>query len=218
MPRPLHLLLCWLLLFTAAQAGAQSRMVFDGCVDARGAAVRSVPDPALAVAFTTRVEHGANVIRYNATVPPGLSERARLFFYAHECARLGLGLAADALRTVGDAWRADCRALDTLTRSGLVRPQDLAVLQADLALPDAMWDALPGPQREIDLAACARAAPSRGLALPPRGAAEQSRWNACVHACGDVLLQCQRRTCGGLDCPACLPANDACVAACDASR
>jgi hypothetical protein len=210
-------LLCIILLTCMwGSAAAQMRTVFDGCVDARGIAVRSIEDPSLEVAFATRIEQGAPVIRYNAAQPPGVPEAVRLFFYAHECARLELELAPDALRTVGDAWRADCRALDSLLYSALIRPSDVARLQAGLdALSDAARDRLPGPPRDIDLPACSRAGTARPLLLPAARAAGQDRWNACVHACADRLLACQRSTCGNLECPSCMPAHEVCVAACD---
>ncbi|MBA4742220.1 MAG: hypothetical protein H2060_05880 [Azoarcus sp.] len=212
----LVLLCIWLLACVAGAASAQVRTVFDGCVDARGAPVRSVEDASIDAAFSTRIEDGRPVIRYNASQPPGASEAVRLFFYAHECARLGLGLAPDALRTVGDAWRADCRALDTLLQSSLIRRADVPRLQADLdALSDAARERLLGPRRDIDLPACARAGIARPLALPASRAPGQDRWNTCVHACADRLLACQRASCGGLDCPSCLPAHESCVAACD---
>lgn len=203
--------LCMLLVGPAA---AQVRLVFDGCTDARGNAVRSVADPLLDKAFETRLEDGQAVIRYNAAVPAGLPDHVRLFFYAHECARLELEQEAGALRTVGDAWRADCRALDTILRSELMSPRYVARLQDDLMLTEAEWDAMPGPAREIDLPSCARGEPTRDLRIPARPSPERDSWNACVHKCGDTLLQCQRRTCNNLDCPACMPANEACVAAC----
>ena len=195
---------------------AQARLVFDGCVDARGAAVRSVADPALQKAFETRVENGGTVIRYNPTVPADLPDHVRLFFYAHECARLELGQEAEALRNVGDAWRADCRALDTILGSGLMSKQYVARLQEDLMLTEAEWEAMPGPKREIDLPSCARGDSWQRIHIPAQPSPARESWNACVHKCGDTLLQCQRRTCNSLDCPGCMPANQACVAACGA--
>jgi hypothetical protein len=214
MIRHLSLLAC-LLMLLAAPASAQVRLVFDGCVDARGNAVRSIADPSLSRAFESGVENGSSVIRYNAGVPADLPDHVRLFFYAHECARLELGQDATALRTVGDAWRADCRALDTILQSGLMSAQYVALLQDDLMLTEAEWDAMPGPKREIDLPSCARGEALQRLHIPAQPSAARESWNACVHKCGDTLLQCQRRTCNSLDCPACMPANQSCVAACD---
>lgn len=208
--------LLWMAIFLGGSASAQVRTVFDGCTDQRGASVRSIADPSLTRSFVTRIEAGAPVIRYNSAVLPRLRERARLFFYAHECARFELGLPAEAPRTVGDAWRADCRALETLGRSGLVRSVDIAALQGELLLTDDEWNLVPGPQREIDLPSCLRGGlprpPSVSASLP---AADQKRWNACVHACADTLLACQTRLCGDRDCPRCMPDHDSCVAACE---
>src|SRR5690606_9443023 len=135
-------------------------------------------------------------------------------FYAHECARLELGLAPDVPRTVGDAWRADCRALDAIVASGLMAPRYVARLQAGLVLTDTEWSAPPGPQRETDLPACARVPPRCGCAVRRRPTPAREGWNACGHRCGDTLLQCPLGTSNRLGCPDCLPANEACGAAC----
>lgn len=206
------------LLTGVAPAAAQDRLVFDGCVDAHGRAVRSIADPQLERAFDTRLEDGVAVIRYNSAVLPELPDHVRLFFYAHECARLELGLTPAAPRTVGDAWRADCRALDAIVSSQLMAPQYVARLQQDLLLGEGEWAQLPGPPRQIDLAACARTGETRGVHIPPHATPERERWNACVQKCGDTLLQCQRRTCRSLDCPACMPAYQNCVAACGVAQ
>lgn len=213
MIRKICTLLCMVLLCAGA-ASAQTQLVFQGCTDAHGNNVRAVADPALAVAFETRIEHGAPVIRYNAAVPTTLSDRARTFFYAHECARLGLSREAGSMRSVGDAWRADCRALDTLLGSGLVTRDTIAQLQDELRPGDAEWAALPGPRRDIDLPSCLRGGADRNMRIPAQPSPARDGWNMCVHRCGDALLQCQRRTCNSLDCPACMPANERCVAAC----
>lgn len=199
----------------AGSAAAHTTLVFEGCVDARDTPVRALADPALERAFETRLVKGEAVIRYNAAIPSEMPELARTFFYAHECARVELGILANA-HSVGDAWRADCRALGSLKHSGLVSGNDLASLQKQLdSLTPAAFDLLPGPPRSIDLQACARALKDDPLRLPNTPGGTEERWNACVQPCADQLLACQRARCGTIDCPACLPAHEVCVARCD---
>lgn len=200
----------------AGSAAAQTTLIFEGCVDARGTPVRSLADPALKRAFETRLVGGEPVIHYNATVPQGVPELARTFFYAHECARVELGIAINAPRSVGDAWRADCRALGSLVHSGLIGDNGVARLQEQLdSLAPAARDLLPGPPRLINLQACSRTLKDDRVRLPRTPGGSEAQWNTCVQPCADQLLSCQRATCGGVDCPACLPAHETCVARCN---
>ena len=194
-------------------ASAQGVMTFDGCVDSRGQPVRSILDESLAVTFETRVEDGRAVIRYNPALLPQLPAPTRLFLFSHECARLNLGMAPQAPRTLADARRADCWALTTLLRSALLRPDDVAPLQASLSFTLEEWAVLPAPPRGFDLPACHRESASRPSLLHP--APSQDDWNACTRRCGDTLLACQRRVCGGGECEPCMPAYRACVADCE---
>ncbi|HLW05795.1 MAG TPA: hypothetical protein VKY38_09505 [Azoarcus sp.] len=200
----------------AGSAAAHTTLVFEGCVDARGTPVRALADPTLERAFETRLVDSETVIRYNAAIPPDMPELARIFFYAHECARVELGSWANASHSVGDAWRADCRALGSLQHSGLINGNDLAILQKQLdSLPAAAFDLLPGPPRVIDLNACSRALKGDHVRVPTTPGSTDTQWNACVQPCADQLLTCQRDRCGTLDCPTCLPAHEACVARCN---
>lgn len=203
-------------LFLALQAGpasAQGMMTFDGCVDARGQSVPSLLDESLGVAFDTRVEDARAVIRYNPAVLPQLPAPTRLFLFSHECARLNLGMAPDAARTLAEARRADCWALTTLLRSGLLHPDDIGPLQASLSFTLDEWAVLPAPPRGFDLQACYREGAARPSLLHP--APSQDDWNACTRRCGDTLLACQRRLCGGGECDPCMPAYRDCVAECE---
>jgi hypothetical protein len=156
---------------------------------AAGAALADAVDVLVAGLALAAMEKGRAVVRYNPALMPDLPTRARLFFFAHECARVALGQPLGAERSLQQARQADCWALATLQRSG----EADASLAADLAVPEADWAALPGPARTVDLAACAK--PAGALRLPDSAppSVTQSRQNRCVHACGDRLWQCQNR-------------------------
>jgi hypothetical protein len=208
----------WLIciLFAALQVGvasAQGVKTFEGCVDSRGQPVRSILDESLGVAFETRVEGGRAVIRYNPGLLPQLPASTRLFLFSHECARINLGMAPEAPRTLADARRADCWALTTLLRSSLLRPDDIAPLQASLSFTLEEWALLPAPPRGFDLPNCYRESTARPSLLYP--APSQDDWNACARRCADALLACQRRLCGGGACEPCIPAYRDCVAECE---
>jgi hypothetical protein len=185
-PRVVLVLLMTLLIAGTATAGGES---FDGCIDARARPVQTTIDYGLPQLALAAMEKGRAVVRYNPALMPDLPARARLFFFAHECARLALGQPLGTERSLQQARQADCWALATLQRSG----EADATLAADLAVPETDWAALPGPARTVDLAACAR--PAGALRLPDTAppSATQSRLNRCVHACGDRLWQCQNR-------------------------
>ncbi len=194
MTAPLTRFFLVLLVVFAPPAFSQETISYHGCTDARGRAVLSVADPASPVVAGTHVEAGRRVIRYNPALMPELSQTARLFFYAHECARHNLALPLDRPLSAEEAQRADCWGLDSLLRSGLLRSAaDLAALQAELRFTPEQWALLPGLPREFDLPACqARIAAHPRLAAPPAG---QDAWNACVRVCGDALFACRGAGC-----------------------
>lgn len=200
-----------LLLAGKASAGGE---LFDGCVDARGRLVVTTVDYDLPLLALAAMEKGRAVVRYNPAQLPGLAPRARLFFFAHECARLAAGQTL-AERSIGRARQADCQALATLQRSGELTAGEAArALEAELAVGEADWAVLPGPARAVDLAACAR--PPGALRLPDSAppSTAQSRLNRCVQGCGDRLWQCQNR-CRDESCRGqCLAAYGSCESAC----
>lgn len=207
------LLFCFCVAGGAALAAAEDEPIYGGCVDARGAAVVSLIDPQLPTAVATSSEAGRPVIRHNPELLPRLLPASRSFLYAQACARLNLGYPADGLLDTGAAHRADCAALGTLQRSGLLAQTSVEALEADLRFSDAEWAELPGPRRQIALGSCPL---SRGaLLLPGADAAERPAWNACVRACAAPLYQCQARCAAG-DCADCQAAYDRCNRACDA--
>ena len=196
-----------------AAAMEEAEAVYGGCTDARGAAVPALSDPSLAAAVATRVEAGRAVIRHNPAVLPRLLPASRHFLFAQACARLALGHGADDALDAAQARRADCLALDSLRRSGLLEGVSLPALAADLRFSDEEWAAGPGPRRDVDFAACGGAA--GGLLLPAAAGARQATWNACVQACAAPLYRCQARCAAG-DCADCEAGYDRCVAACGA--
>ena len=189
--------------------------LFDGCVDVRGRLVTTTVDYGLPRLALAAMENGKAVMRYNPAQLPGLSPRARLFYFAHECARLALGQAPGVERSIEQARQADCWALATLRRSGELAPDEaVRTLEVELTVDEADWAALPGPVRTIDLAACGR--PPGALQLPDSAppSEAQSRLNRCVQGCGDRLWQCQNR-CRDESCRGqCLGGYRSCESAC----
>lgn len=185
-------LLAVMTVLLAAGVRAQG-VTYHGCVDAQGQSVESIADPSMSVVALAGVENGRPVIRHNAAVLPQLTAQARLFFFAHECARHALGLALGQAPTVDDAQRADCWAIGAL-RASQTFADDHAerTLEAELNLSDELWPSLTGPPRTFNFAACV----SRGvLRLPGQMAPSPARLQAdrCVQTCGDRLWQCQNR-------------------------
>jgi hypothetical protein len=181
-----------------ALAGAQD-LTFRGCTDAAGRAVESRFDEAAPQLVSTVREKGRAVIVYNPRALPDISDAARAFLYAHECARHNLGLAREA-RSPENARAADCWGLSTLQRSGLLRESgDVIALQSELVFTPAQWQRIPGPARGFELSQC----PQRAMRMAPSDPA----WNQCVHACGDRLFRCGRSG-------ACLAEYDRCEAGC----
>lgn len=179
-------------------AGAQD-LTFRGCTDASGRAVPSRVDESLPEVVTTVVEQGRFTLLYNPRALPGISDPARAFLYAHECARHNLGLAREA-RTVENAKQADCWGLSTLQRSGLLRGEgDVAALQSELVFTPDQWQRIPGPNRGFELSSCS-------LQAKPAFTPEPG-WDMCVHKCGDRLFHCGQSQ-------SCLNTYDACVAGC----
>ena len=209
MRRPILIAALWCSAALSAASQAQDQTFYGGCVDAAGNAVAAIEDRSLPGPVNTRVEDGRAVIRYNTAALPGLGERGHLFLFAHECARLNLGMSPTAPRSRDDARRADCWAGDMLRRSGLVPLEGLAALQPNFEPGVADWRLLPGPMRRIDLLSCPRHL-SPSLQGPASG---QDAWNTCARHCGDTLYACQRRATAD----ACEAAHSRCMSRCDST-
>lgn len=194
-------------------AGARAQ-VFEGCVDANGREVASIQDASIPRVAMSGTEEGRPVLRYNPGALPRLSSRARLFFYAHECARIAAGDASGAAQPAQQAARADCRAVAMLQASDLVRgPDGVQALRSELRFSDAEWQQLPGPPREFALDACTVRGMLRMPAYAPASEA-QMRFDRCAHQCGDALWKCQNR-CSTAQCRGqCQATFDRCEAGC----
>jgi hypothetical protein len=198
-------------------AGVRAQGVtYHGCVNAQGQSVESVADPSMSGVARAGVENGRPVIRHNAAVLPQLTAQARLFFFAHECARHALAQPLDDVATLDDAQRADCWAIGAL-RASQTFADDHAerTLEAELNLSDEAWPSLTGPPRTFNFSACA----SRGVLrlpsqTPPTEA--QLRADRCVQTCGDRLWQCQKRCRDDACRVSCEAAFDHCEAGCAA--
>jgi hypothetical protein len=177
--------------------------------------VASQIDYNLPVVARSGFEDDQPVIRYNPQVLPQLRPETRLFVYAHECAHHALGYSADEATTMAMERRADCWAVETLMRSGLLKdPGVLTDIRVDLVRSPQDWPALPGPPRAFDLEACHRAALTRPKAMP--ASSNQSAWNGCLRVCADRLRQCPR-TCRSEGCDqACDAAYADCSTQCNA--
>jgi len=187
--------------------------LFDGCLDARGRPLAAIVDDALPQVALAAQSGGRIELRHNPARLPELSQRARMFYFAHECARIALGHPL-AERSVERARQADCWALATLERSGeMAAPETRRELETELMVEDAQWAAIPGPRRVIDLAACSvRGGLRLPSSAPPNDA--QMRVDRCVQGCGDRLWQCQNR-CNGEACRGgCLSGYGICEKAC----
>lgn len=199
-----------LILLLSGLAGASETLVLEGCLDGRGNLLRAVADPAQSVLVRTVNQRGRPVIHVNADVLPSLSANARLFFYAHQCARRSLpGNAADY--PAAAAHQADCVALNTLLDNDQLKHQDIAALQDELRGLGNEWMVLPGPARQVQLDNCR---PSSGdvlrLPLPGKPSPRQDAWNACLRSCADQLWTCQHGAPGG----ACQATYDSCRSGC----
>ena len=96
-------------------AAAAEPLIFDSCLDAQGRTVTVVADSEQAMLVRSDSKQGQPLIRYNPDVLPGLGSRSRLFFYAHQCARLGLP-AGDPESATDIARQADCLGLGALKK------------------------------------------------------------------------------------------------------
>ncbi|HZV54213.1 MAG TPA: hypothetical protein VFF82_04670 [Rhodocyclaceae bacterium] len=191
---------------------AADTTTFDSCTDAGGRVVAAEADYGQRTLVQTTYAGGQPTIRYNPGVLPRLTPAARLFFYAHECARHALGAAGKPL-TATRAQQADCVGLATMLTADLVTRDQLDGLQGQLNFSESEWELLPGPPRSFNLAACR---PSGGLRLPSpeTPSVQQGTWNACARACGDRLWKCQKG-CRGAACETgCLDSHRQCEAAC----
>lgn len=207
---PLYLLPAFLALY-AAQASARVQTTSDGCVDMSGTRVRAISGATLATVVEARIERGVAEIRHNPDHLPRQLPASRDFLFAHECARINVGLPIGPARSERDARKADCEAVAMLLRSDLVDDNTLAAIEADLALSPPEWAAVRGSVRIFALTSCVPELRARPLlASPPT----QMTWNACVRSCGERLRTCGSG-CGCAECSACGDDCERCTSLCD---
>ena len=191
------ILLLFVMSWLALPAMAQDLTLRNG-TDPNGRVVPSRMNLDIPVVVATQIGRGDPSIVFNPRILPDLSEAARAFLYAHECARHSLGFAREA-RTAERAQQADCAGLAALQRSGMLSGADaVGSLQSALVFSPEQWRKVPGPARGFALANCAS---------PQTMPASDPGWNRCVHRCGDRLFKCGRSN-------ACLQTYDRCEAAC----
>jgi hypothetical protein len=189
-----------LVLAPAVHAADIVSFSFSGCTDARDHPVRNQADPNLPALLETRMVEGNRVIFYNPTLFPELQPETRAFLYAHECAWTRLGLPINTERTEENAHRADCWAVETLSREKLIKnAAALDAIEGDLALIADKQAQLPGPARTLKLASCpfspaaVSSKPVRGNVLDVDKVHPASPvWSACVQGCGNRLYTCGR--------------------------
>jgi hypothetical protein len=189
--------------------------VYDSCTDASGKTIPAQMDFTLAKVVQSGVDSGQPVIRYNPQAMPRLSSKARLFFFAQECARFALHAAPSADITPAQAHRADCLGVAMLTDANMLTADAVKELQSELTFSQSEWEQLPSPQRTFDFSACVKRSALKLPAadMPPE---KQLDWNACVRVCADRLRSCQT-PCGGTACnDRCLSTYDKCESACGA--
>ena len=130
------------------------QVVYEGCRDIRGFPVASLESPINNVAVAGLAPSGAPVIWYNPNILSYFQPITRVFWYYHECAHHALGHSFRNIPTLREK-QADCWAIHTMSRRGLLRGRALAIIQSDLSrLSGDGWIYLPGPQRAMSLIAC----------------------------------------------------------------
>lgn len=198
----------WMILLASLPlfAAEQTTFKLDGCVNAKGHAVKALADPALNLIAEAQLDEAGPSIHYNPSLLPQLLPEARLFLFAHECARVYLEQSLIVPTSATEVREADCWAVDWLRQNGLLGAS-LQELEAALARYPQAWP----PLRDLNLSACVAAGASRsgGLALPAGQGTHSDHWNACVQACGATLYRCGRSS-------SCVSHYDACVARCGA--
>jgi hypothetical protein len=153
----------------AAHGGpAAAQITFDGCRDARGIPVASIPDNVPDVAVARLGPGGEPVIFYNPVVLSWFAPQTRLFWYGHECGHHALGHLLAPMRP-GAEQEADCFGIEALVERGLLSDRDVTIVQADLArVGPGDWAHLPGGIRSINLRRCLGGLGATGLRGTPR--------------------------------------------------
>jgi len=131
-------------------------VTFEGCVDARGIPVASIPNNMMPdVAKAVLGPMGQPIILYNIQVLSWFRPQARLFWYVHECAHHALAHLIGRAFPPAAERQADCWAISVLYRRGILSKADVDIVASDLAkIGPGDWSHLPGSRRAIDLYKC----------------------------------------------------------------
>lgn len=165
----------------------EAQITYDGCTDARGAAVVSVARPGIGDIARALIDPatGAAVILYDPNILPWVTPQFRLWLYGHECAHHALGHTLGRSHPLTLEQEADCWGVVTLFQAGMLSWRDLPAIQQDLAkLGQGDWTHLPGPARAVNLESCLQHAGFGG-----RGEYRPRRREPCrhpLHPRGDI--------------------------------
>lgn len=178
----------------AALAGQGARaQEYTGCTDAKGQAVAVLEDSKARRVFETRLVGGVPVIVHNPQLLPDLWPAARLFLFAHECARIQAGYLPPAPQTVAQDRSLDCQAVEWLVRNGRVRADDIGLIEKALnGLRRSDWRYVAEEPRRVEVAACYRRIVE---SLAKKAEGTKRDWSRCVEVCGDQMVDC--RAAGG---------------------
>jgi len=125
------------------------------CVDYRGIEVREVPDYFLRDAAVANVlPNGEPVILYQPLLSGVVSDQTKWFIFAHECAHHVLGHTTEQVRA-GNEQEADCWAISTLYKRGILDDRGVKIVQNELAATGrADATHLSGVERAVNLDRC----------------------------------------------------------------
>lgn len=132
-------------------------LTYSGCIDFRGQQVatladRSIPD--VARAFIEPAT-GRSLVAINPDVMAWLRPETRLFFFVHECGHHVMGHTVGRSSAQAMEQEADCWAVTQLHKTGLLGPNEIRTIQADIArFGRGDSTHLPGNFRAANLSAC----------------------------------------------------------------
>ena len=153
---------------SAAAQGAYKR-----CFDPQGRAVVVLASAKVKmgnVAIAGRLKDGRPFIAYNPDALKRFHGITRIYIYYHECAHHRLGHSS-GYRPQNRENAADCHAIRTMTRRGLLNNQRIRIIMRDVRRLGANGDHvhLPGAQRAQLIARCYRQAITQTAGLEDRG-------------------------------------------------
>lgn len=145
-------LLAWSVMALAPMA-AQAQALTEACANLRFGPVTNLIDLHIDGLAQSELVDGVPVIRFNPAELARFSPPTRMFWAAHECAHHALGHVGAPHRP-GVEQEADCWAVAVLWGGGILGPDAMAVVQAEVARLPGGPDHLPGPARAASLPEC----------------------------------------------------------------